>query len=195
MKSYSLELSAHRPLTDTEDPPRLYFSEPRAWQVSYARQIAEQWDPKLEEMESRKHDLAIQLKRMNIRLDVDAGFKYLRSAEDGEDVEDLDEGVKIASAHASLLDKIFTTRLDRDFDMALVYVSSARHLQLLDEDAPAEWPKLDRREVGPAMDDRRDIGSLLTQKDKLRVIGTYRDLVNKGIDSLTERERDDLKKS
>ncbi len=198
-RSYRLELTPSRPLAAGEDAPHLYFTEPKAWQVSLRRQISRDvWDGPIRKLERKKTELAVQLKRAGIRIDFETGDgRYVRRVEDGEESIDLDEGAIIAQEHADTITEIFELSIERDFDLALVMISHVKGLHLIDEEfsRDAEWPTLSRRDSGPSMDARRDAASLLDHADKIRVIDTYRRLQARGIEGLTESERDDLKKS
>lgn len=191
MQSYKISLTAHRPLAPSEDAPCFYFSQPRAWQVSLARDVSrDEWAPRLEALELAKEQHQREYRAHGVKLDL----KTFRYNIDGD--HELGEGHQAARLHADALVESHRLHIDHDFDQALIMISGAKGLHLLDEDVPhdTQWPKLSKRGPCQGLEERRDLACLVTEADKLAVVEAYRTLRDQGLEGLTDKERESLEK-
>lgn len=162
------------------------FHEPRGWEVSLCYEIDRAAQPDLAAKRAAIAAITSDLKRLGVKRRPleDGGAYYVEGEEESPFVG---EATFKLGEYASALEDLGRAAFALDLAKAAV------HIRRLDADG-VEWPTLTRGSGVSDVDDRLDVLYEFPHPDLERLVADYRRLSREGLSSLTESERDDLKK-
>ena len=163
------------------------FHEPRGWEVSLCYDLDRAAHDDLTAKRSAIAAISADLKRLGVKRRPleDGGAYYVEGDEESPFVS---EATFKLGEYARALEDLGRVAFALDLAKAAV------HIRRLDAES-VEWPTLTRGSGVADVEDRLDVLYEYPHPDLERLVADYRKLSREGLSSLTDRERDDLKKS